>query len=141
MKRLLGIAVASVLVLGLSSAVRAADDTKKLESTPQVKTYRALLAAMKAGDYAAYKKCMVKEAGPQMDEQAKQMGKSPKEVLEFMAMMTPPDVTVTGLKVDGKKATLQASGKLDNEMNYGTIEMAQEDGQWKVGKQSWANHK
>jgi len=141
MKRLLQGALAAILALGLCSAVRAADDSKKLESTPQVKTYRALLAAMKSGDYAAYKKCMVKEAGSQMDDQAKQMGKSPKEVLSFMAMMTPSDISFTGLKVDGKKATLHADGKLDGEMNYGTIEMAQEDGQWKVGHQSWANHK
>lgn len=140
MTRLLRITVACVLALGLSSAVRAGD-AKKLESTPQVKAYRALLAAMKAGDYAAYKKCMVKEAGPQMDDQAKQMGKSPKEVLSFMAMMTPTDIAVDDVKVDGKKATLHASGKLDGEMNYGTIDMAQEEGQWKVGKQSWANHK
>jgi len=141
MKRILRGTLAAVLALGLCSAVFAAGDAKKLESTPQVKGYRALLAAMKAGDYAAYKKCMVKEAGPQMDEQAKQMGKSPKEVLGFMAMMTPSDITVTDVKVEGKKATLQANGKLDGEMNYGTVEMAEEDGQWKVGKQSWANHK
>ena len=141
MKRLVRGTLAAVLALGLCSAVRAADDAKKLESTPQVKGYRALLAAMKAGDYAAYKKCMVKEAGPQMDEQAKQMGKSPKEVLSFMVMMTPSDITVTDMKVDGKKATLHANGKLDGEMNYGTIEMAQEDGQWKVGHQNWSNKK
>jgi hypothetical protein len=58
-----------------------------------------------------------------------------------MVMMTPSDIAVTDVKVEGKKATLKASGKLDNEMNYGTIEMAEEDGQWKVGQQSWANHK
>ncbi|HET9794745.1 MAG TPA: hypothetical protein VFS34_09805 [Thermoanaerobaculia bacterium] len=141
MKRILRGTLAAVLALGLCSAALAADDAKKLESTPQVKGYRALLAAMKAGDYPAYKKCMVKAAGPQMDEQAKQMGKSPKEVLSFMAMMTPSDISVSDMKVEGKKATLHASGKLDGEMNYGTIEMAEEEGQWKVGHQSWANHK
>jgi hypothetical protein len=141
MTRTLRGALAVVLVLGLCSAARAAADAKKLESTPQVKGYRALLAAMKAGDYDAYKKHMVKAAGPQMDEQAKQMGKSPKDVLSFMAMMTPSDITVSDVKVEGKKATIKASGKLDGEMNYGSIEMAEEDGQWKVGQQSWANHK
>ena len=141
MTRTFRAALVVALALGLCSAARAADDAKKLESTPQVKGYRALLAAMKAGDFEAYKKCMVKEAGPQMDEQAKQMGKSPKEVLGFMAMMTPSDITVTDVKVEGKKATLHANGKLDGEMNYGTIEMAQEDGQWKVGHQSWSNTK
>ena len=42
---------------------------------------------------------------------------------------------------DGQTATLLATGKVDNEMNTGTIEMAQEDGQWNVGHQSWTNAK
>ena len=133
--------LAAVLVLGLAHVAAAAGDAKKFESTPQVKAYRAQLAAMKAGDYDAYKKSMVKEAGPQMDKQAKEMGKSPKEVLAFMAMMTPSDITITSVKVEGKKATLTAARKLDGEANKGTIEMAEEDGQWKVGHQSWSNAK
>jgi len=84
---------------------------------------------------------MVKEAGPQMDKQVKEMGKSPKDMLGFMSMMTPADLTFTSLKVDGKKATLMASGKLDGKMNKGTIELAEEDGQWKVGQQSWTDAK
>ena len=52
---------------------------------------------------------MVKEAGPQMDKQAKEMGKSPKDILGFMAMMTPSDITITSVKVEGKKATLTAT--------------------------------
>jgi uncharacterized membrane protein len=76
-----------------------------------------------------------------MDKQAKEMGKSPKEIMGFMAMMTPSDITITSVKVEGKKATLTATGKVDNEMNKGTIEMAEEDGQWKVGHQSWSNAK
>jgi len=135
-----GIFVAA-LAVGLVQTARGADDPKKLESTPQVKAYRTLLASMKAGDFEAYKKGMVKEAGPQMEKQAKEMGKSPKEVLQFMTMMTPSDITFTSLKVEGKKATLTATGKLDGEVNKGTIEMEQEDGQWKVGHQSWGNAK
>jgi hypothetical protein len=139
--------LAALLAFGLchaafgAGAAAPAGDTKKFESTPQVKAYRAQLTAMKAGDYEAYKKCMVKEAGPQMDKQAKEMGKSPKDILGFMAMMTPSDITITSVKVEGKKATLTATGKLDGEANKGTIEMAEEDGQWKVGHQSWSNAK
>jgi hypothetical protein len=69
------------------------------------------------------------------------MGKSPKDMLEFMSMMTPKDLTFTSLKVDGKKATLMATGKVDAEVNKGTIELAEEDGQWKVGHESWTNAK
>ena len=147
MKTILRGILAAVLALGLGNVAvgaggsASAGDAKKFESMPQVKAYRAQLAAMKAGDYEAYKKCMVKEAGPQMDKQAKEMGKQPKEVLSFMVMMTPSDITITSVKVEGKKATITASGKLDGEVNKGTIEMAEEDGQWKVGHQSWSNAK
>ena len=141
MKAILRGTLVAMLAFGLCRAAGAADDAKKFESTPQVKAYRALLAAMRAGDYDAYKKCMVKEAVPQMEKQAKDMGKSPKEVLGLLNMMTPSDITITAVKVEGKKATLTATGKIDNEANKGTIEMAEEDGQWKVGHQSWTNAK
>ncbi len=99
------------------------------------------MKALDAGDYEAYKKCMVAEAGPQMDKQNKEMGKTPKEMMAFMKMMAPTDLKFTSLKVDGKKAILMATGKMDGEVNKGTIELAQEGDQWKVGKQSWTNAK
>jgi hypothetical protein len=40
---------------------------------------------------------------------------------------------------DGKKSTLKAKGATGGEMNKGTIEMVQENGQWKVVKQSGTN--
>ena len=131
--------VAAVLALGLASALLASNETNTLESTPQVKAYRALLAAMRAGDYAAYKRWMVKEAGARMDETNRQLGKDPKDVLTFMAVITPPEIAVTDMEVDGPKAILHASGKLEGEMNYGTVELSREDGQWRVGLQSWTN--
>lgn len=134
-------ALLAVLAVGLVRTVRGADDAKKLESTPQAKVYRSLLAAMKAGDYEAYKKCMMKEAIPQMEAQAKEMKKTPKEVLEFLNMLTPTDIVLTSLKVDGKKATMTATGKQEGEVNKGTIELAEEDGHWKIGHQSWTNAK
>ena len=76
-----------------------------------------------------------------MEKQIKDMGKTPKEMLSFMASMTPTDLKFTSLKVEGKKATLMATGKVGGEMNKGTIDLAQEDGQWKVGQQSWTNSK
>jgi hypothetical protein len=129
------------LALGLSSLAQAAGGAGKFDATPQVKVYRAACAAMKAGDYETYKKLMIKEAGPQMDKQIKEMGKTPKETLQFMYSLQPADMTFTSVKVEGSKATLMATGKVDGEVNKGTIEMALEDGQWKVGKQSWTNAK
>ena len=141
MKAAARMTLAVVALLALAQIARAGDDPKKLETTPQVKVYRASLKAMKAHDWDAYKKCMMKDAVPQMEKQAKDMGKSPKEVLEFLSMMAPDDPSFTSLKVEGKKATATATGKVDNEVNHGTIEFAEEDGAWKVGHQSWTNAK
>ncbi len=141
MKTAVRMTLAVVAVFALAQIARAGDDPKKLEGTPQVKVYRASMKAMHALDWDAYKKCMMKDAVPEMEKQAKDMGKSPKEVLGFLNMMAPADLTFTALKVEGKKATLSAAGKVDGEMNKGTIELAEEDGAWKVGHQSWTNAK
>jgi len=129
------------ILLGISLAVRAADDSKNLENTPQGKAYRAQSKAIQAGDYEAYKKSMVAAAGKDMDKQLKDMGKTGKEAMEMLKAMQPTDIKLTSLKVDGKKATMQATGMMDKEANKGTIELAEENGQWKVGKQSWTNAK
>lgn len=128
-------------LFSFSLAARGADDPKSLEATPQVKAYRALMKAVDAGDFEAYKKCMMAEAGKEIDKQNKEMGKTGKEMMGFMKMMAATDLKFTSLKVDGKKATLLATGKMGGELNKGTIELAQEGDQWKVGKQSWTNAK
>ena len=141
MKTAVRMTLAALALACLANPMRAADDPKKLEATPQVKVYRANTKAIQAGDWEGYKKTMVKEAGPMMEKQVKEMGKTPKDMLSLMAAMTPTDLKFTSLKVEGKNATLSATGKVGGEMNKGTIELAQEDGQWKVGKQSWTNAK
>ncbi|MCA1582655.1 MAG: DUF4878 domain-containing protein [Acidobacteria bacterium] len=135
------IGLAILLSLGVSMAALAAGSGKDLEATPQAKAYRALLKAIDAGDYEAYKKCMMAEAGKDIDAQVKQMGKTPKETMGFFKMMEPTDVKFTSLDVKDKKATLSATGKSSGEVNRGTIELAEENGQWKIGKQSWTNAK
>jgi hypothetical protein len=115
--------------------------SKDLEATPQGKAYRALLKTVETGDYEGYKKAMVAEAAKTIDEQTKEMGMTPKKAMEFMKALAPTDVKLTDLKVDGKKATLSATGKSGGETNWGTIELAEEDGVWKVGQQSWTNKK
>jgi hypothetical protein len=125
----------------LCASVFAASGSKDLEKTPQVKAYRALLKTVDAGDYEAYKKNMAAESAKGMDQQMKDAGMDPKKGMEFLKAMSPTDLKFTSLKVDGKKATLLATGKVGGELNYGTIEMAEEDGQWKVVQQSWTNKK
>ena len=143
MKTALRTALALGLLLGftLSASTALAADAKDVESTPQAKVYRASLKAIDTGDYAAYTKCMTSEAVKEIEKQTKEMGKTPKDGMEMMKMMAPSDVKLTDLKVDGKKAVLSATGKQDKETMYGTINLEDEKGEWKVGKQSWTNKK
>jgi hypothetical protein len=107
--------------------------------SPQGAAYLAWVKAVKAGDIEAWKKAVPAEAVKQLDAQAKEMGKKPADVLKFMGQMTPEENTITGVKVEGNKATLSVVGKTKDEpgTSYGTIQMVQEEGSWRVGKQSW----
>ena len=137
-------AIRSILALGLLLGLTlpaGAADKKDLESTPQAKVYRASLKAIDAGDYEAYKKCMTSEAITEIEKQTKEMGKTPKDGMELLKMMAPAEVKFTDLKVDGKKAVLSATGKQDAETMYGSIDLQDEKGQWKIGQQSWTNKK
>ena len=140
--RILSRTIAPLLLVALvCSPLLAAEKSKNLEATPQAKAYRALEKTVAAGDYEAYKKNMAAESAKGMDAQMKEMKMDPKEGMAFLKSMSPTDLKFTSLKVDGKKATLLATGKQGGEMNYGTIEMTEENGQWKVVKQSWTNKK
>lgn len=121
--------------LGLSLVSASAHAAQDVEGTPQAKAYRASLKAIAAGDYQAYRKTLSASTLKQMDEQTK--GKSPKDVMEFTKMISPTDVKLTSLKVEGKKATLTASAKMDGQAMKGSIELEEEAGQWKVGQPSW----
>ena len=135
------ISIRSTLALALLLAVSSVAGAKDLESTPQAKVYRASLKAIADGDYAAYTKCMTSEAVKEIEKQTKELGKTPKDGMELMKAMAPSDIKFTDLKVDGKKAVLKATGKQDKEVMYGSIDVAEENGQWKVGRQSWSNTK
>jgi hypothetical protein len=127
----LALAVCLGLVLASSPSWGAQD----VEATPQAKAYRAALKAIAAGDYEAYRKTLSSATLKQMDEQTK--GKSPKEVMDFVKMMSPTDVKLTSVKVDGQNATLSADAKMDGQAMKGSIALQQEAGQWKVGQPSW----
>jgi hypothetical protein len=135
------VVVLSALLPGLTLCSVFAADAKNIEATPQAKAYRSLLETVAAGDFEGYKKCMTKEAAAGIDKQTKEMGLDPKKGMELMKAMTPTDLKLTSLKVDGKKATLEATGKVENELNRGTVSREQEDGPWKVANQSWTNAK
>lgn len=142
MRRVLQLGFALLLATATLSAT-AADAPKGggAAKSEQAKVYAAWVKAVKAGDLEAWKKVVPAEAAQQIAAQAKEMNKTPKDVLEFLAAMSPDENTVTGLKVDGTKATLSVTGKTKGEPkpSYGKVEMIQEGGAWKVGKQSWSD--
>ena len=126
------------LVLGGSSLFAATSD---IEASPQAKAYRASAKAIEAGDIKAYQATLASEAKAEMDKVSKEMGKTPKDLMELIQIMQPKDVKLSDLKVDGKKATMTATGKAETETMYGSIEMEEESGQWKVRRQKWSNTK
>jgi hypothetical protein len=128
----------ALLALAFTVPARGAQDPK---TSPQAKAYQGLLKAVAAGDYVTYKKCMTKAANEGIEKQTKEMGLDPKKVMGMLQAMTPTDIQYTGVKVDGKKAVLDATGKVGGEANWGTINLEEEDGQWKIGQQSWTNTK
>jgi hypothetical protein len=130
----------ALLALAVSAAARASGDAQAAGS-PQAKAYETLLKAVASGDYEGYKKAMTKAAAEGIDKQTKEMGLDPKKAMGLLKELSPADLEYTALKVDGKKATLEATGKVGGETNWGTVELEQEDGQWKVANQSWTNTK
>lgn len=133
MRTLQRIGVALVLLTTVSVAGFAAPSSADLERTPQAKAVRAQLKAAAAGDYEAYKKVTMAEGVTKMEKQMKEIGKTPKDGLQLFTILMPQDIRFTALKVDGKKATLSMTGKSDGQPQKGTIDLAEEGGQWKVG--------
>ncbi|MEP7133190.1 MAG: hypothetical protein ABI914_08485 [Acidobacteriota bacterium] len=130
------------LALGLSVTLPAlAADSKDIESTPQAKVYRENGKAIAAADSVRYKKTMSSASLKQMDEQEKGMKKTDKQIMEFLKMISPTDVKLTDLKVDGKKATLSMTGKSDGAARKGSVDMVEENGQWKIDQQEWSDAK
>jgi hypothetical protein len=128
----------AVLVAALVALPAAAADASR---SPQAAAYQASLKAIASGDFEAYKKTVSKAARAGIEKDMKEMGMDAKKGMEMLKAMAPSDVKYTDLKVDGKKATLSATGKMMDEPQYGSIELEEEDGAWKVGHQSWTNKK
>jgi hypothetical protein len=143
MKRLLPLTLAALFVvaalpLAAGDAPKSGGDAAK---SPQAAAYLAWVKAVKAGDIEAWKKTVPAEASQQIEAQAKEMNKTPKDVLEFLGAMSPDQSKITGLKVDGNNATLSVTGKTKGEPkpSYGKVQLVLEGGAWKVGKQSWSD--
>lgn len=131
----------SLVAFTVSLSALAAGDAKDPAASPQAKAYAAVLKAVETGDYEAYKKAHTKAAAKGIDQQTKEMKMDAKKIMEFMKEMAPKELKYKAVKVDGKKATLEVTGKVGGEVNKGTIALEEEDGQWKVATESWTNAK
>jgi len=142
MRRLLPLTLAALLVVA-ALPIAAGDAPKGGDAakSPQAAAYLAWVKAVKAGDIEAWKKTVPAEASQQIEAQAKEMNKTPKDVLEFLGAMSPDQSKITGLKVDGNNATLSVKGitKGEPKPSYGKVQLVLEGGAWKVGKQSWSD--
>jgi hypothetical protein len=138
MHKALRFVLPALAVLLASVAVQAAQDFSR---SPQVAAYQALLKAVQAGDFEGYKKSMTRAAGEGIDKQIKETGMDPKKGMELLKEMVAQNIKYTALKVDGKKAVLSATGRMMDADQYGTIDLEEEGGAWKVAQQSWTNTK
>ncbi len=141
MRQIVRVLLSIAVLLSFGQAVRGATDSKKLESTPQAKAYRAQLDAVKAGDWDAYRNASTKKAFTMDEKLMKATKKTPKAMLLSISHMAPKEVRFTSLKVEGQKATLTGTGMLDGAMNKGTIQLDEEEGRWKVDGQNWSDAK
>ena len=133
---------ASIALFALATVPAfAASEAAAAASSPQAKVYDAHVKAMAAGDYQGFRATMSKTALAQMDKQNKDMNLDPKKMMEFLKAAAPVDLKYTGIKVDGKKATLDVNAKVGGEPNTGTVALVQEDSGWKVETESWTNAK
>lgn len=100
------------------------------------KVYIAFDKASRAGDLASMKKYASKTSPlPEMDaEETKQM-------LEIMKALRPVKVKITGgfASADHASLSVEAESPFDKKKMNGTIEMAREDGAWKILKEKWKN--
>ena len=133
----LRLAASAVAALLLALPAMSEDASK----SPQAKAYETSLKAIASGDFEAYKKSVTRAARAGIEKDMKEMGMDSKKGMEMLKQMAPSDIKYTAVKVDGEKAKLSATGKMMDEPQYGTIELEEEDGAWKVGHQSWTNKK
>lgn len=138
MHKVFRFAACALALLAVCLPAFAAQDISR---SPQVAAYQALLKAVAAGNFEGYKKSMTKASGVEIDKQIKEMGMDPKKGMEMLKAMVATNIKYTALKVDGKKAVLSATGRSMDSDQYGTIDLEEEGGAWKVAQQSWTNKK
>jgi len=96
------------------------------------KAYVQYCKAMDAGDVAALKKLMSADNVKDMDKPEF------KQFFPIMRSMHAKEIKMKSGTIDGKTATILATGKDQNgKVTTGTITMIQEDNQWKMKEDAW----
>jgi len=100
------------------------------------KAYSAFDKASRAGDLASMKKYASK-TGPLPEMDAEEL----KQMLEIMKALRPVKVKITGgfASTDHASLSVEAENPFDKKKRNGTIEMAREDGAWKILNEKWKN--
>jgi hypothetical protein len=81
----------------------------------------------------------VKKFAPSPEEGIDYNDEELKEMIEFMAELTPKDLKITKGFIKGDRAVLYVTGTLEEEKQYGTIEMIKKEGSWRVKEESWSD--
>lgn len=103
-----------------------ASPDRKLEDTPQAKTVRAFMKAVKDDDLEALKKTLSAEALKELAEL------DPKETLEMMRAFLPETGEISSVEVDGDTAVVQIFEKHEHGSSTATVKLVLENKEWKI---------
>lgn len=98
------------------------------------KTYLNFVRAVQKKDLKT-----VKKFAPSPEEGIDYNDEELKDMIEFMAELTPKDLKITKGFVKGDRAVLYVTGTLEGEKQYGTVEMIKKEGSWRVKEESWSD--
>lgn len=106
------------------------ETTDAAQSSPTA-TYKAVYAAMKNKDAAAFKRAMTKKDLQTIEESAKAADQSSDEILKQVLSFTPLPSSDESRNeiIDGDEATLEVRNALDE---WETVHFVKEDGRWKM---------
>jgi hypothetical protein len=110
-----------------------AAETAAARKSPQAKVYADFLRAVEKEDLGALKKLFTKEQAKNLDDP------DAKKMIKMVKMMSATDIKVLKVIEKGDTAELTVSGKQDDKVANGTVQMVKEDGAWKVQREEWKN--
>lgn len=94
-------------------------------------TWRAYDAAMRAANVPSARAMLAAGLGAELD------GPEASAMLEIRSRLVPENPAVTGVKIDGARATLSIEGTVEGQTMRGTIAFVKEGEAWKVLKEDW----